>query len=69
MGNLRCHSPGAARAARPTFEMLLALRLLEGMALGGVPAIAIAYLNEEGMRRWPQAATLPARRWAAWPAG
>lgn len=31
----------------PTFEMLLALRLLEGMALGGVPAIAIAYLNEE----------------------
>jgi predicted MFS family arabinose efflux permease len=27
--------------------MLLALRLLEGMALGGIPAIAIAYLNEE----------------------
>jgi len=29
------------------FAMLLALRLLEGMALGGIPAIAIAYLNEE----------------------
>lgn len=29
------------------FTMLLALRLLEGMALGGIPAIAIAYLNEE----------------------
>ncbi len=30
-----------------SLEMLLALRLLEGMALGGIPAIAIAYLNEE----------------------
>ena len=30
-----------------SFPMLLALRLLEGMALGGIPAIAIAYLNEE----------------------
>ncbi|WP_426225545.1 MFS transporter [Pseudarthrobacter sp. DSP2-3-2b1] len=30
-----------------SFGMLLALRLLEGMALGGIPAIAIAYLNEE----------------------
>lgn len=30
-----------------TFGMLLTLRLLEGMALGGIPAIAIAYLNEE----------------------
>jgi predicted MFS family arabinose efflux permease len=29
------------------FAMLLGLRLLEGMALGGIPAIAIAYLNEE----------------------
>lgn len=29
------------------FGMLLTLRLLEGMALGGIPAIAIAYLNEE----------------------
>ncbi|HSN34988.1 MAG TPA: MFS transporter, partial [Arthrobacter sp.] len=31
----------------PTFSMLLGLRMLEGMALGGIPAIAIAYLNEE----------------------
>ena len=30
-----------------SFGMLLGLRLLEGMALGGIPAIAIAYLNEE----------------------
>lgn len=30
-----------------SFGMLLAVRLLEGMALGGIPAIAIAYLNEE----------------------
>ena len=30
-----------------SFPMLLALRTLEGMALGGIPAIAIAYLNEE----------------------
>jgi YNFM family putative membrane transporter len=30
-----------------SFELLLGLRLLEGMALGGIPAIAIAYLNEE----------------------
>lgn len=33
-----------------SFGMLLALRLLEGMALGGIPAIAIAYLNEEVTR-------------------
>ena len=31
----------------PSFPMLLGLRMLEGMALGGIPAIAIAYLNEE----------------------
>ncbi|WP_457974197.1 MFS transporter [Arthrobacter sp. D1-17] len=30
-----------------SFPLLLALRTLEGMALGGIPAIAIAYLNEE----------------------
>jgi predicted MFS family arabinose efflux permease len=30
-----------------SFGVLLGLRLLEGMALGGIPAIAIAYLNEE----------------------
>ncbi|WBL19182.1 MFS transporter [Citricoccus sp. NR2] len=31
----------------PTFELMLAFRLLEGLALGGVPALALAYLNEE----------------------
>ena len=31
----------------PTFEALLALRLLEGAGLGAVPAVAIAYLSEE----------------------
>ncbi|NWL35505.1 MFS transporter [Paenarthrobacter nitroguajacolicus] len=31
----------------PTVPWLLGLRTLEGMALGGIPAIAIAYLNEE----------------------
>lgn len=31
----------------PTFQMLLAGRFLEGLALGGVPAIAVAYLSEE----------------------
>ncbi|MBT2531997.1 MFS transporter [Arthrobacter sp. ISL-48] len=30
-----------------SFGMLLSLRLLEGMALGGIPAVAIAYLSEE----------------------
>lgn len=31
----------------PTFELVVALRFVEGLALGGVPAIAVAYLNEE----------------------
>lgn len=31
----------------PTFEILLVVRLLEGAALGGLPAIAVAYLSEE----------------------
>jgi YNFM family putative membrane transporter len=31
----------------PSFPVLLGLRMVEGMALGGIPAIAIAYLNEE----------------------
>ena len=33
--------------AAPTFEILLALRFLEGAALGGIPALAVAYLTEE----------------------
>lgn len=31
----------------PTFELLLAGRFVEGLAVGGVPAIAVAYLTEE----------------------
>lgn len=31
----------------PSFELLLGGRLLEGLMIGGVPAIAIAYLSEE----------------------
>lgn len=38
---------GLASAWAPTFEAVLMLRLLEGAALGGVPALAMAYLNEE----------------------
>ncbi|REE05095.1 MFS transporter [Citricoccus nitrophenolicus] len=33
--------------AVPGLEAILAFRLLEGFALGGVPALALAYLNEE----------------------
>ena len=51
-----------------TFPMLLGLRLLEGMALGGIPAIAIAYLNEEVHKAHAAAgrrdATSPAPPWA-----
>lgn len=31
----------------PSFELSLAARLLEGLSMGGVPAVAHAYLNEE----------------------
>jgi len=31
----------------PTYDLLLAGRLLEGLLVGGVPAIAVAYLTEE----------------------
>ena len=31
----------------PSFELLLAGRFVEGLAVGGVPAIAVAYLTEE----------------------
>ena len=31
----------------PTFESLVGLRFLEGVALGGIPAVAMAYLAEE----------------------
>lgn len=31
----------------PTFQALLGLRFVEGVALGGIPAVALAYLTEE----------------------
>lgn len=31
----------------PTYEVMLGLRVLEGLALGGIPAVALAYLAEE----------------------
>ncbi len=34
-------------AYAPTWELLLVVRALEGVALGGVPAVAMAYLAEE----------------------
>ncbi|MGY8666039.1 MFS transporter [Bradyrhizobium sp. UFLA05-109] len=34
-------------SAAPTWEFLLATRSLEGLVLGGVPAVAMAYLSEE----------------------
>jgi YNFM family putative membrane transporter len=37
---------GLAGACAPTFESLVVLRCLEGAALGGVPAIAVTYINE-----------------------
>ena len=33
--------------AAPGYEALLAIRFVEGMALGGIPAVALAYLSEE----------------------
>src|SRR5699024_4401633 len=36
-----------AAAFAPGWHALLAARALEGLALGGVPALAIAYLSEE----------------------
>jgi YNFM family putative membrane transporter len=38
---------GLAGALAPSFMMLLVLRALEGLALAGLPAVAMAYLTEE----------------------
>lgn len=38
---------GFLAAASPSFEVLILLRFLEGVALGGVPATALVYLHEE----------------------
>ncbi|BBY85507.1 arabinose efflux permease family protein [Mycolicibacterium tokaiense] len=42
---------GLLVALAPTYQLLLAGRFVEGVALGGVPAVAIAYLTEEIERR------------------
>ncbi|MDQ0736541.1 MFS transporter [Arthrobacter agilis] len=41
---------GLLAAVAPSFPVLIALRLLEGIALGGVPATALVYLHEEVQR-------------------
>jgi len=38
---------GFACAAAPTWPLLLAARSLQGLALAGLPAVAVAYLSEE----------------------
>ena len=38
---------GLGATLAPTFGFILGFRILEGVALGGVPALAMAYLNEE----------------------
>ncbi|MGO1319482.1 MAG: MFS transporter, partial [Galactobacter sp.] len=38
---------GLAVPFAPTFEVLLGVRFVEGLALGGIPAVAMAYLTEE----------------------
>jgi YNFM family putative membrane transporter len=38
---------GLARAAAPSFVVLLVMRGLTGVALAGLPAVAMAYLSEE----------------------
>ena len=56
----------------PTFESLVALRFVEGVALGGIPAVAMAYLAEEVARATEQrrrAPTSPERASAGSPAG
>ena len=44
-------------AVVPHFSLVLAMRFVEGFMLGGVPALAVAYLNEEVS---PRAATVAA---------
>ena len=47
---------GVLVALAPTIEVLLVLRLVEGMALGGLPALAVTYLHDEVHARHPAAA-------------
>lgn len=41
---------GMAAATLPTFELIVTFRTLEGIALAGLPAIAVTYLQEEVRR-------------------
>ncbi len=47
LGILTATALGVLAPFSTGMEMLLALRLLEGVALGAVPAVALAYLSEE----------------------
>ena len=47
VGILSATAIGLLAPVAPTLELLLTARLLEGVALGAVPAIALAYLAEE----------------------
>lgn len=47
---------GVLVALAPSLEVLLALRLVEGMALGGLPALAVTYLHDEVHHRHTAAA-------------
>ena len=47
---------GVLVALAPTIEVLLGLRLVEGMALGGLPALAVTYLHDEVHARHTAAA-------------
>jgi predicted MFS family arabinose efflux permease len=47
---------GVLVAVAPNIEALLALRLVEGMALGGLPALAVTYLHDEVHARHTAAA-------------
>ena len=38
---------GVTMTFMPSFELLVGMRFLEGMALGGIPSVAMAYLAEE----------------------
>ena len=62
-------------ALAPSFEVLLALRLVQGFVLGGLPAVAIAWMGDEFDRPALMAAvglsascstSPPWPRWAAW---
>jgi predicted MFS family arabinose efflux permease len=43
---------GALMLAMPTFELVLATRVLQGIALGALPTLAMAYLSEQVQKRY-----------------